>query len=267
MDNIRDEIQDFHNQRKLNILKGFKETEEFFEKAKRKWNIGDTREMNGKKYILQPAKSGTGRLSWIVVKDDKKTEKKQDKKEEKENKENSKNNNSNRASKDIDISSSSRLEMLKKSLEKKEKELAKRLDAHFEDVKRANGQPLNDKRNGRATLNRWERQNEAIRNLKESIEKTKNAIEKEQWKIKNVNYQNENFIPKEILESVEKGELIQWRKHPTHFFVPGVDKARILWDKSRKVVAYKYLHLITDKEQRAKFARIYNDLNAVLNSK
>lgn len=45
------------------------------EKA-RKWNIGDTREMNGKKYVLKPAKSGTGRLSWIVVKDDEKTEKK-----------------------------------------------------------------------------------------------------------------------------------------------------------------------------------------------
>lgn len=163
------------------------------------------------------------------------------------------------------ISFSPRLEVLKKSLEKKENELTKRIDAHFEDVKRTNGQPLNDKRNGQTTMNRWEKQNNAIRTLKGSIEKTKNAIEKEEWKIKGVNYQNENFIPKEILELVEKGELVQWRKHPTHFFVPGVDKARIWWDESRKAVAHKYAHLITEQEQRTKFVRLYNSLNAVLN--
>lgn len=129
---------------------------------------------------------------------------------------------------------SNRLEILKNSLLKKEQQLAKRIDDHFEDVKRANGQPLNDKMNGQSTLNRWEKQNEAIRNLKESIDKTKRAIEKEENKINACAYQNENFIPKEILELVEKGELIQWRKHPTHFFVPGVDKARIWWDESRK---------------------------------
>lgn len=165
------------------------------------------------------------------------------------------------------VYSSPRLEVLKKSLIKKEQELSRRLDAHFEDVKRTNGQPLNDKRNGSATLNRWERQNNAIRTIKESIEKTKNAIEKEQWKINGVNYQNENFIPKEILELVEKGELIQWRKNPTHFFVPGVDKARIWWDEKRKAVAHKYAHLITEQEQRTKFVRLYNGLNAVLNGR
>lgn len=163
------------------------------------------------------------------------------------------------------VSSSPRLELLKKSLIKKEQELYRRLNAHFEDVKRTNGQPLNDKRNGNATFNRWEKQNSSIRSIKESIEKTKNAIEKEQRKINGVNYQNENFIPKEILELVEKGELVQWRKHPNHFFVPGVNKARIWWDESRKAVAHKYVHLITGQEQRTKFVRLYNGLNAILN--
>ena len=162
---------------------------------------------------------------------------------------------------------SDRLEILKNSLAKKEQQLAKRFDDHFEDVKMANGQPLNDKRNGQATLNRWERQNESIRNLKESIEITKRAIEKEEDKIHACKYQNDNFIPKEILELVEKGELIQWRKHPTHFFVPSVEKARILWDESRKAVAHKYAHLITEQEQRTKFVRLYNGLNAVLNGR
>lgn len=162
---------------------------------------------------------------------------------------------------------SKRLEILKQSLVKKEQELERRLDEHFATVKQANGQPLNDKRNGQATLNKWGRQNDAIRALNESIEKTKRAIEFEQGRINGVKYQNDNFIPTEILELVENGELVQWRKHPTHFFVPGVDKARICWDEKRKVVAHKYAHLITVQEQRTKFARLYNGLNAVLNSK
>lgn len=160
---------------------------------------------------------------------------------------------------------SKNLDILKQSLIKKEQELRRKFDVHFATVKQANGQPLNDKRNGQATLNKWEKQNSAIKNLKESIEKTKNAIEFEEGRINGVNYQNENFIPKEILDLVEKGDLVQWRKHPTHFFVAGVDKARIWWDKSRKSVAHKYAHLITDKEQRIKFVRIYNELNRILN--
>ena len=160
---------------------------------------------------------------------------------------------------------SKKLEVLKQSLIKKEEQLRKRFDDHFASVRQANGQPLNDKRNGQATLNRWERQDDAIRTLKASIEKTKNAIEFEEGRINGVNYVNENFIPKEILALVESGDLIQWRKHPTTFFVPDVDKARIVWDNKRKVVAHRYAHLITEQEQRTKFVRLYNGLNSVLN--
>lgn len=159
---------------------------------------------------------------------------------------------------------SKKLEILKQSLAKKEQELQRRFAEHFATVKQANGQPLNDKRNGQATLNKWERQKDAIRTTKESIEKTKRAIEFEEGKIKEVEHAN-GYIPKEILALVETGELIQWRKHPTHFFVKGVGKARIWWDESRKAVAHKYAHLITEQEQRTKFVRLYNGLNAVLN--
>jgi len=159
---------------------------------------------------------------------------------------------------------SRRLEVLKNSLVKKEQELQRRFDVHFATVKQANGQPLNDKRNGQATMNKWERQDNAIRTAKASVEKTKNAIEKEESKISGVQHAN-NHIPKEILALVESGELVQWRKHPTHFFVPGVDKARIWWDESRKSVAHKYAHLITEQEQRTKFVRLYNGLNSILN--
>lgn len=44
----------------------------------------------------------------------------------------------------------SRLKILKSSLKKKEDKLDKKINEHFGDVASANGQPLNDKRNGPA---------------------------------------------------------------------------------------------------------------------
>lgn len=160
---------------------------------------------------------------------------------------------------------SKKLEILKQSLAKKEQQLNDKFDQHFATVKQANGQPLNDKRNGQATLNKWERQNEGIRTMQKSIEATKQAIEIEEYKIKGVEHAN-TFIPVEIQKLVETGELIQWRKHPHTFFVPGVDKARIVWDEKRKVVAHKFVSAITVQEQRTKFVRIFNPLGAVLNN-
>jgi len=161
---------------------------------------------------------------------------------------------------------SKKLEILKNSLAKKEQQLNAKIDNHFATVKQANGQPLNDKRNGHATLNKWERQNEGIRTMQKSIETTKLAIEIEEDKIKGVEHAN-TFIPDEIKKLVETGELTQWRKHPNTFFVPDVDKARIVWDNKRKVVAHRYAHLITEQEQRTKFVRLYNGLNSVLNGR
>lgn len=161
---------------------------------------------------------------------------------------------------------SKRLEILNQSLVKKEQELQRRFDVHFATVKQANGQPLNDKRNGQATLNKWERQNDAIRTAKESIEKTKRAIDIEVGKIKGVEHVN-TFIPKEILELVESGVLVQWRKHPHTFFVDGVDKARIVWLEKRKQVAHKFVSEIKEQEQRTKFVRVFNPLGAALNGR
>lgn len=160
---------------------------------------------------------------------------------------------------------SKRLEILKQSLAKKEQELQRRFDVHFATVKQANGQPLNDKRNGQATLNKWERQNDAIRSAKESIEKTKSAIEYEEGKIKEVDLTN-NYIPKQILDLIETGELIQWRKHPHTFFVAGVDKARIVWLEKTKQVAHRYSREIKEQDQKVKFAKIFNQLHGLLNN-
>ena len=55
-----------------------------------------------------------------------------------------------------------RLEILEESLKKKQQLFDRRLQNHFDTVKQTNGQPLNDKRNGHATLDKWDRQNESL---------------------------------------------------------------------------------------------------------
>ena len=157
-----------------------------------------------------------------------------------------------------------RLEVLQNSLKKKQAEFDRRIEDHFSTVKQANGQPLNDKRNGQSTLRKWDRQNDALRSLKEGIEKTKNAIEKEQYKVQGVE-EVLGSAPKSIVKMVEDGTLKQWRRNPNTFFVDGVDKARIVWDEKKKQVAHRYLRDITDPDQWKKFARTFNALASEIN--
>lgn len=157
-----------------------------------------------------------------------------------------------------------RLEILEASLAKKKELFSTKLEAHMDTVKQANGQPLNDKRNGHATLKKWDKQNDSLRSLDQSIERTERAIEREHGKIADVDAAKSD-LPAEILTLVESGDLVQWRKHPYTFFVKGVDKARIVWDTKRKVVAHKYTGAITDKDQWRTFARTFNELGKALN--
>lgn len=160
---------------------------------------------------------------------------------------------------------SRKLEILKASLEKKQAELDRRFVNHFADVKSANGQPLNDKRNGQATLNRWEKQSDAIRKQQAEVEKTKAAIEREEAQIAYLERMRE-VTPAAILELVEAGTLTIWGKYPNMFFVDGVEKGRIVWEKKRKVVAHRYYHLIPTVEQKNAFAKVYNSLAKILNN-
>lgn len=161
---------------------------------------------------------------------------------------------------------SKRLQILKNSLANKEALFDSKLSNHIDTVKQANGQPLNDKRNGQATLNKWEKQNNALRTLNEGIEKTKQAIENEEGKIKYIEKTKE-ILPDSILQLVEQGELTQWRKYPNMFFVNGVEKARIIWDNKKKIVAHKFTSAVTDQEQWSKFVQIFNRLRAEFNDK
>lgn len=157
---------------------------------------------------------------------------------------------------------SKRLQILKSSLTKKTEKFNAALEVHMNTVKQANGQPLNDKRNGGSTLAKWERQNESLRKMNLEIEKTKAAIEKEE---NTIAFQSLFEIPDPILAAIERGDLVQWRKHPRFFFVPGVDKGRICVTDDG-LIAHRYVQEIKDKEQYAKFRDIFNALNAEFRS-
>lgn len=151
---------------------------------------------------------------------------------------------------------SKRLAILQGSLTKKEVDLNRRFDEHFADVRSANGQPLNDKRNGPSTMARWERQSDSIRSSKTGIEKTKRAIEREKNLIDNVNSLE---LPPAIKTAMESGNITQWRKHPNRFFVKGVEKGRIVYFPETGTIGHHYLMDIP-KEQYPLFRDTYNQL-------
>lgn len=153
-----------------------------------------------------------------------------------------------------------RLEILKGSLVKKQQRVDAAFDRHFADVKSANGQPLNDKRNGRATTDRWDAQSDAIRSRLQDVQKTERAIEREQEKVDNVQEASEQ-LPQYVVDMVSSGELTQWRAHPNTFFVPGVDKGRIVVDLETGAIGVRYLSDVS-KDEYPLFRDVVNRLLA-----
>lgn len=152
---------------------------------------------------------------------------------------------------------SRRLEILKASLAKKQTLFDQRLQQHFDTVKEANGQPLNDKRNGRTTLNKWDKQSDALRSLESSIQRTKDAIENEEMKIALAESVD---IPDFMQKAIEEGLIIQWRKHPRFFFVNGVKHGRIVLNEETGTIGYRYLNRVS-KEEYPTFRDVFNKLN------
>ena len=150
-----------------------------------------------------------------------------------------------------------RLEILKASLAKKETRFDARLQSHFDTVAQANGQPLNDKRNGRATLNKWDKQSDALRALQDSIQRTKDAIEREETKIANASMVS---LPGFIKQAIDDGLITQWRKFPRFFFVAGVSGGRIVLDEKTGAIAHRYLSKVP-KEEYPIFRDVFNKLN------
>lgn len=151
---------------------------------------------------------------------------------------------------------SNRLEILKSSLAKKEARFNERLQNHFDTVKQANGQPLNDKRNGRATLNKWDKQSDALRTLESGIQRTKAAIEREEMKIAS---SSSISIPAFMQKAMDDGLITQWRKFPRFFFVTGVKHGRIVLDEKTGLIAHRYLSKVS-KEEYPLFRDAFNNL-------
>lgn len=140
---------------------------------------------------------------------------------------------------------SKRLEILEASLIKKKEKFDRKWHEHHDDVKSANGQPLNDKRNGKSTLNRWGNQRRTIKNLEASIEKTKKAIDREKELISNV--ENQQF-PDCLIPLINDGTLTQWRKYPNRFFIKEGGQARLIWDEKGKKFKYSHLDKCTGEQ-------------------
>lgn len=152
---------------------------------------------------------------------------------------------------------SKRLAVLKASLSKKEALFSEKLQQHFDTVKQANGQPLNDKRNGQATLSKWDKQSDALRNLESGIQRTKDAIEREEMKVALAESVD---IPDFMQKAIEEGLISQWRKHPRFFFVTGVKNGRIVLDEETGMIAHRYLSRVS-KEEYPTFRDVFNKLN------
>lgn len=152
---------------------------------------------------------------------------------------------------------SKRLEILRASLSKKEAQFNERLQNHLDTVKQANGQPLNDKRNGRETLNKWDKQSDALRTLESSIQRTKDAIEREEMKIASASSVS---IPAFMQKAMDDGLITQWRKFPRFFFVTGVKHGRIVLDEKTGLIAHRYLSKVS-KEEYPLFRDAFNSLN------
>ena len=113
-------------------------------------------------------------------------------------------------------------------------------------------------------MKRWDRQNDTLSKIQKEIEKTQTAIEREESRIRCID-RNRSSMPEEIQKLINDGTLKQWGRYPHIMFVEGVDKARIICDDRKKVVMHKFVSSIADTEQRKKFARVYNSLNASIN--
>ena len=152
---------------------------------------------------------------------------------------------------------SKRLDILKASLAKKESRFNERLQHHFDTVAQANGQPLNDKRNGRSTLNTWDKQSDALRASQESIQRTKDAIDREESKIACASMVS---LPSYMQKAIDDGLISQWRKHPRFFFVVGVSGGRIVLDEKTGTIGHRYLSKVK-KDEYPIFRDVFNNLN------
>lgn len=162
--------------------------------------------------------------------------------------------------------SQTRRKILEASLAKKESDFNTTLALHMDDVKGAQGEPMAGHRGGEKVLTRWEGQNSKLLRKQESIEKTRNALKREDDRDADKSYAADILLdmPEIIQNMVKDGKLNQWTKHPTIFFVEGVSKARIQIKKGKAF--HRFAKQVANNEEFQIFRSIYNEINKEVNA-
>lgn len=163
-----------------------------------------------------------------------------------------------------------RLEILKKSLEKKTDKFDEKLKERYDLQRLTNGQPMNDKRNGAAFFKKCEQKEESLRSINNEIEKTKKAIEKEEFKIDGCKNTLDG-LPDFLNDFLTSGAITQWRKFPNRFFVTGGGKARIIFEADKKTKELKLFHSHYNRENCTQeegqiFKNVYNEIYSAFHS-
>lgn len=169
-------------------------------------------------------------------------------------------NSENRAAEGNQPLTSKRLDRLLHSLEKKQVLADRSIEEHSREVRARMGQPFH--RSEASTLNRFRRQEQAIKNKLQEVKKTERAIEREKELIKRV---HSTKLPNAINEAIQSGEITQWRKYPNRFFVKGVEKGRIIWDEQKGQLLNSHYSQIPE-EQKPIFKKAFYDLKEKLSA-
>lgn len=166
-----------------------------------------------------------------------------------------------------------RREILEKSLEKKRTIFNDRFRSHWDYTVGLQGEPIGGPRaQDRAIRNRLEREDRALRRMSEEVKKTERALAREERKeIDTANAYD--ALPEPLRAAIDAGLIVQWRRHPNTFFVPGVEKGRLAWipesaknakSALRGTLVARYAHQIPDQAQYAAFRDVANALWAAL---
>ena len=108
------------------------------------------------------------------------------------------------------------------------------------------------------------------------MKKTKQAIEREERRqLRNEDARDMLLeFPQAIIDLVEAGTLIQWNKYPSTFFINGLEKIRISYEKKElktkitETLYHKYgseFASISTKEQIKYFNGLFNELKSKVN--
>ena len=129
------------------------------------------------------------------------------------------------------------LEKMNNKLKTMEEKKSSMINAHFAEIVPHGGTPfITDNSKGRQAKNRFDKSNDAIRNLSKQIEEQKEKINKMENKIayratqtkQSVKFIKKNEISPILLKLQEDGKVKQWAKNPQLFFVIGLEKVALM---------------------------------------